>query len=54
MSTITFLEDGDNFTLEFRGEKEEEYQLPIHLNMNVVAFTINKAGKQFACFEWQL
>lgn len=28
--------------------------MPIHLNMNPVTFAINKAGKQYACFEWQL
>lgn len=53
--TITFMEETPGkYCVAFTGEKEEYYQLPIHLNMNLVSFTINKGGKQQACFEWQL
>jgi hypothetical protein len=40
--------------LYFDGKKGETYQLPIHLNMSPVVFTIKRDGKEQACFEWQL
>lgn len=32
----------------------QEYAFPVHTDMNLVAFSMNKGGKVNACFEWSL
>jgi len=51
---ISFGKENDNYCINFLGQKGEEFQLPIHLNMNAVVFVINRNGKPQSCFEWQL
>ena len=51
---ISFGKQNDNYCINFLGQKGEEFQLPIHLNMNAVVFVINRNGKPQSCFEWQL
>lgn len=53
-STISFSKENIQYFINFNGSKGESYQLPIHLNMNPVTFTINKKGTEYSCFEWQL
>lgn len=47
---ITFAKENDNYVLNFAGQKGEDYQLPVHLNMNPVVFVINRGGKPQSCF----